>query len=202
VETAIGLVVSEDDGETFTRLGAGPIIGPSLKEPFLVGDGFVRTFGGQFHMWYIFGTAWSSPSPSAPAERTYKIGHSTSLDGLTWAPGSGRQIIPDILGPDECQALPSVIEIDGRYHLFFCYRPSVDFRRNPSRGYRIGHAWSDDLADWVRDDADPHLEGGPDDWDRDMQCYPNVFELDDRVYLLYNGNEFGRHGFGAAVLEQ
>jgi hypothetical protein len=35
-----------------------------------------------------------------------------------------------------------------------------------------------------------------------MLCYPNVFECDDRVYILYNGNEFGRHGFGAAVLER
>ena len=34
-----------------------------------------------------------------------------------------------------------------------------------------------------------------------MLCYPNVFECDGNVYLLYNGNEFGRHGFGVAVLE-
>jgi hypothetical protein len=29
-----------------------------------------------------------------------------------------------------------------------------------------------------------------------------VFESDGEVYLLYNGNDFGRHGFGAAVLEK
>ena len=34
-----------------------------------------------------------------------------------------------------------------------------------------------------------------------MQCYPHVFECDGKVYLLYNGNEFGRHGFGLARLE-
>ena len=28
-----------------------------------------------------------------------------------------------------------------------------------------------------------------------------LFECDGSVYLLYNGNEFGRHGFGIAVLE-
>ena len=41
----------------------------------------------------------------------------------------------------------------------------------------------------------------PGDWDSDMLCYPHVFECDGQVYLLYNGNEFGRYGFGAAVLE-
>jgi hypothetical protein len=29
-----------------------------------------------------------------------------------------------------------------------------------------------------------------------------VFECDGKVYMLYNGNEFGRHGFGLAVLDQ
>jgi hypothetical protein len=33
-----------------------------------------------------------------------------------------------------------------------------------------------------------------------MQCYPHVFECDGKVYLLYNGNEFGRYGFGLAEL--
>jgi hypothetical protein len=34
-----------------------------------------------------------------------------------------------------------------------------------------------------------------------MLCYPNLFQRDGQTYLLYNGNEFGRHGFGIAVLE-
>jgi hypothetical protein len=34
-----------------------------------------------------------------------------------------------------------------------------------------------------------------------MLCYPHVFELNAKVYMLYNGNEFGRYGFGLAELE-
>jgi sucrose-6-phosphate hydrolase SacC (GH32 family) len=201
VETAIGLAISHDDGLTFERIGPGPVLAASLNEPFLVGDGFVRVFGGTFHMWYIFGTGWTQFTPSGAPERTYKIGHAVSADGVNWVKEEGRRIVRDRLGPLESQALPSVIEIDGRYHMFFCYRESLDFRTNPARGYRIGHAVSDDLSDWVRDDSNPQLEGGPGDWDGDMQCYPHVFECDGRVILLYNGNEFGRFGFGAAVLE-
>ena len=33
-----------------------------------------------------------------------------------------------------------------------------------------------------------------------MMCYPNVFECDDDIYMLYNGNEFGKYGFGLAKL--
>lgn len=202
VDTAIGLAISHDDGLTFQRMGDGPVLTASLHEPCLVGDGFVKVIGEVFHMWYIFGTGWKQYSPDISPDRTYKIGHAVSSDGITWHKEEARQIIPDRLGADESQALPSVIEINGRYHMFFCYRQSFDFRKTPGRGYHIGHAWSDDLMNWTRHDDNPLFNITPYDWDSDMQCYPHVFECDGNIYLLYNGNEFGRYGFGLAVLEK
>jgi sucrose-6-phosphate hydrolase SacC (GH32 family) len=169
----------------------------------LVGDGFVLQEGGSYHMWYIFGTGWRSYEGSSVPERTYKIGHAESVDGIDWSKTSeGTAIIPDALGEAESQALPCVIKIAGIYHMFFCYRHSWDFRTNPKRGYRIGHAFSKDLMNWVRDDQEIPLEHNDGSWDSDMMCYPGVCESRGQTYLLYNGNEFGRHGFGAAVLER
>jgi hypothetical protein len=202
VETAIGLATSSDGGLTFQRMGHGPVLSASLHEPYLVCDGFVKRIRGVYHMWYIFGTSWKTYSPGSTPDRTYKIGHATSADGVEWSRCDSRSIIPDQLGPDECQALPTVIEIDGRYHMFFCFRESFNFRSDKGRGYRLGHAWSDDLVIWTRDDDDPKLEGTAGDWDSDMQCYPHVFRCDGKVYLLYNGNQFGREGFGMAELER
>lgn len=200
VDTAIGLAISRDGGLTFQRIGDGPVLAASVHEPCLVGDGFVKVIDGVFHMWYIFGTGWKKFSPDEPPDRTYKIGHATSSDGVNWTKEEARQIITDNLGADESQALPTVIEIDGRYHMFFCYRQSFDFRKTKGRGYRIGHAYSDDLVSWTRDDENPHLDVTPGEWDSDMLCYPHVFECDSKVYLLYNGDEFGRYGFGLAEL--
>ncbi len=59
VDTSIGLALSHDDGRSFERLGDGPVLTASLREPFLVADPFVRHYDGNFHMWYIFGTAWN-----------------------------------------------------------------------------------------------------------------------------------------------
>lgn len=202
VDTAIGLAISRDDGLTFKRIGDGPVVAASLHEPCLVGDGFVKVIGGVFHMWYIFGTGWRRFSAEAPPDRTYKIGHAVSADGINWVKEEARQIISDRLGADESQALPTVIGVDDRYHMFFCYRQSSDFRTNKSRGYRIGHAYSDNLNDWLRDDDNPCLNPTPGGWDSDMMCYPHVFECDGKIFLLYNGNEFGRFGFGLAELEQ
>ena len=152
-------------------------------------------------MWHIFGTNWKKLSSDADPDRTYKIGHAVSSDGINWVKEESRQVIADRLGTDESQALPTVIEIDGRYHMFFCFRQSFDFRKNKERSYRIGHAYSDDLMNWTRDDHHPLLDVTQGEWDSDMLCYPHVFECDGEVYLLYNGNEFGRYGFGLAVLE-
>ncbi len=201
VDTAIGLAISRDDGLSFERIGNGPVLAQSLHEPCLVGDAFVRRIGGQFHMWYIFGTGWKRFAPDAAPDRTYKIAYAVSPDGIAWRKEEARQIIPDRLGADESQALPTVIRIGDRWHMFFCYRQSFDFRANPDRGYRIGHAWSDDMSNWTRNDDHPRLDIVPGEWDSDMQCYPHAFECGERVYLLYNGNEFGRYGFGLAVLE-
>lgn len=201
VDTAVGLAISHDNGLTFQRIGNGPVLAASLHEPYLVGDGFVKVINGIFHMWYIFGTGWKKFSPESMPDRTYKIGHATSKDGIEWTKEEARSIIPDRIGADESQALPTVISIGQRHHMFFCYRESFDFRQTKGRGYRIGHAWSDDLLNWTRDDKTPQLEGSPGEWDSDMQCYPHVFECDGKVFLLYNGNEFGRYGFGLAELE-
>jgi len=200
VDTAIGLAISNDEGLTFQRIGIGPILAASQNEPCLVGDGFVKVINNVFHMWYIFGIGWKTYSLDNAPDRTYKIGHAISLDGINWTKEEARRIIPDRLGPDESQALPTVILIGKLYHMFFCYRESFDFRQTLGRGYRIGHAWSEDLVNWERDDEKLKLTGTPSEWDSDMQCYPHAFECDGKVFLMYNGNEFGRYGFGLAEL--
>jgi hypothetical protein len=205
VETSVGLAVSRNGGLTFERVGPGPVIGPSLREPCLVGDAFVRSFHGVFHMWTMFGTGWKHfPGEPAP-DRIYKIGHATSHDGVQWTKEEGRAVIPNRLGPEECQALPSVMQVGSRYLMVFCYRQAYGFRTDPARGYRLGQAWSDDLSKWIRADDLPRFEleaaSIENSWDSDMACYPHLVEIDGRVHLLYNGNAFGREGFGAAVLE-
>jgi hypothetical protein len=201
VETAVGRVRSVDGGRTFTRDGLGPVHGPSLHEPFLVGDAFVRRFGGELRMWRMFGQRWLEPAPGGEPERVYKIGSARSKDGLHWERQDGVAILPDRIGPDERQALPAVAEVGGRYLMVFCYRDAVGFRTDPRRGYRLGQAWSDDLERWTRDDDHPSFPASSEEWDSEMVCYPHIFAMNGQTLLLYNGNAFGRDGFGAAVLE-
>ena len=200
-DASIGLAISDDEGLSFRKLGSGPVMAASLHEPFLVADAFVRRTDGQFRMWYIFGTHWKKFAEDEPPDRVYKIAHATSDDGICWR-RDGRRIIADKLNADECQALPTVFCLGGRHHMYFCYRQAHGFRKQSDNAYRIGYAFSDDLINWVRDDSLAGIDVPGEGWDSQMQCYPHVFELDGKVCMLYNGNEFGRHGFGLAVLDQ
>jgi hypothetical protein len=89
---------------------------------------------------------------------------------------------------------------NGKYHMFFCYRYSEDYR-SKAKGYRIGYAHSDNLTDWIRDDAKAGIDVSEEGWDSEMISYPHVFELDGKIYLAYLGNQVGREGFGLAMLE-
>jgi len=202
VETSIGLAISKDNGLSFKKIGSGPVLTSSLHEPLLVCDGFVKNYNDVFHMWYIYGIGWKKePDDKLPA-RVYKIAHATSKDGTVWEKEEGKQIIPDVLNTNECQALPSVVKSDGLYHMYFCYRFASDFRKNSNRGYRLGYAYSENLKDWIRDDENVGIHLSEAGWDSQMMCYPHVFECDSNIYLLYNGNEFGKYGFGIAILER
>tara|TARA_B110000483_G_scaffold194267_1_gene231432 strand:+ start:49 stop:1002 length:954 start_codon:yes stop_codon:yes gene_type:complete len=200
IDSGIGLTVSSDNGNTFKRIGEGPVLSASLHEPFLILDGFVRKFNDVFYMFYIFGKKWSKTTKQHKSERVYKIGYATSMDGINWVKAN-KSIIEDKIDENECQALPSVIKIRERYHMYFCYRSMLGFREDKKKAYSLGYAYSDDLINWTRDDNNSGIKQEVNSWDSNMMCYPNVFKLNNEVFLLYNGNEFGKYGFGLARLD-
>lgn len=201
VDSGIGFAISNDNGKTFERLGDGPIISASISEPFLMGDAFVRKFNDKYYMFYIFGKKWCEATQEHDPERVYKITYATSEDGINWIK-SNKCIVSDVIDENECQALPTVMKIGSRYHMYFCYRNMIGFRQEKGKGYRLGYAYSDDLINWTRDDKLGGISLSDSGWDSEMMCYPNIFEMDGNIYLLYNGNHFGKDGFGLAILDR
>ena len=200
IDMAIGLAFS-DDGICFEKFGlGGPVMSANVNEANLIGDPFVLFRGGKFHMWYIYGDAWRKSRNAAHPERVYKIAYAVSEDGVNWE-RDGISIIPNKFA-DEAQAYPTVAFWRDTFHMYFCYRNIFDFRDNKKNSYRLGYASSADGLTWRRDDSSSGIDIAPCGWDSEMMCYPNIFECDGGLYLLYNGNEFGRHGFGIAKLKE
>lgn len=195
---AIGLAKSVDGGETFSRLGSGPVLSYSIDEPMTVSGPKIRRFNNQWYLWYVAGNKWKVVD--GRPESIFKIRMATSADGSHWTKRNVNLIEP-VLEEDECQASPDVLYYENKYHMFFSYKYSSNFR-STERGYRIGYASSNDLGDWVREDLKAGLGTSADnEWDNQSVAYPHVFELDDTLYMLYLGNDVGRFGFGLAVLE-
>ena len=194
---AIGAAVSRDGGKNFEKMGTGPILSYSLDEPFILSGPKVRRFFGQWQLFYIAGKKWKIVD--GRAEPVYKIRIATSEDGIHWTK-TNRDLVPSRIEEDEAQASPDVFFANGKFHMFFCYRYSSDFR-SKQRGYRIGYASSLDLIHWKRDDSKAGIDVSEDGWDAQMVSYPHVFELDGKIYMAYLGDQVGRNGFGLAVLE-
>ncbi len=194
---SIGLAISHDDGKTFKRAGEGPLLTSNIDDPFVLSGPKIRYFNDKWYLWYVAGTLWQEHD--GKVEAVYKIRMAVSDDGLNWE-RDGKDIIASRIENDECQASPDVFYYQNRYHMFFCYKYSLNFRDN-SRGYRIGYAFSDDLRTWTRDDSMAGIDVSECGWDDQSVSYPHVFELDGEIYMLYLGNQFGKHGFGLAKLE-
>ncbi len=194
---AIGSAISLDGGNTFQKLGNGPTIGFTPDEPFVLSGPKIRRFNDQWYLFYIAGRKWKIVD--GRAEPVYKIRMATSNDGLNWKKHH-QDLIESRIETDEAQASPDVFHANGKYHMFFCYRFSSNYR-NKQRGYRIGYASSFDLVNWVREDSKVGIDVSEQGWDAEMISYPHVFELDGSIYMAYLGDQVGRYGFGLAVLD-
>ena len=194
---AIGVAVSRDEGQSFSRLGPGPLLSYSPDEPFVISGPKIRRFHGIWYLFYIAGRKWKLVD--GRPEPVYKIRMATSADGFTWAKAN-RDLVESRIEEDEAQASPDVIYRNGKYHMFFCYRHSSHYR-GKDRGYRIGYASSADLQNWERNDTLAGIDVSLAGWDSEMVAYPHVFENQGSLYMAYLGNQVGRHGFGLARLE-
>ena len=114
-----------------------------------------------------------------------------SLDGLNWQP-TGRIAI-DVEGPPEFAiSRPCVVRDPGLFRMWYS-------RRNPN--YKLGYAESTDGLVWRRRDDIVELVGPPGTWETETVEYASVFDHGGSRYMLYNGNGYGRTGFGLAILE-
>jgi hypothetical protein len=69
-----------------------------------------------------------------------------------------------------------------------------------SKGYRLGYAESEDGYTWQRYDENLNLTTSTTGWDSEMMGYPAFVSTKYGAYLFYNGNEYGKYGFGYAKL--
>jgi hypothetical protein len=190
-----GVARSDDGGVTFRKVFMGPILDRTKFELFSATSPEVR-YDGDWHMWYCSGTNWHEVN--GKLEHTYDIKYATSDDGLNWRQNNQ----PVIIQKDKFEAItkPTVIEIGGKFHMWYCYRGTFDFRGG-SDAYKMGYADSLDLVTWKRQDHLAGIDLSQDGWDSEMIAYPATIKIGNETFMFYNGNSFGKKGFGYAQLK-
>ena len=71
------------------------------------------------------------------------------------------------------------------------------FKRGINSNYQIYSAINENNV-WISGD-NPCIENGNfGEWDSNEQCYPFIIRYDDKEYMFYSGNKYGRGGLGIA----
>ncbi|HET6914355.1 MAG TPA: hypothetical protein VFH71_13555 [Rhodanobacteraceae bacterium] len=194
---SIGVAISTDGGETFERAWFGPILDRNRDEPYYTGAVEVMPEHGRFRMWYTSVTEWVMIN--GKPEIRYHIKYAESPDGIDWRRPGISCIPPN--HPEEATARPSVLRIGDEYLMWYSRRHINGFRSRRESMYRAGFARSKDGIAWVREDDLAGIEPSGSGWDGDAIAYPYAIYVNGRLMLFYNGNDFGRSGFGYAIGE-
>ena len=190
---SIGIAEWDLERDTFRKIYQGPIIDRTKDFPQFTATPHVIHHNNIFKAWFSTGKKWTilnnRPEPS------YKIEYAESKDGINWI--RNGEIAIDFRDKYEyALGVPRVFtDLGSRFQIWFSARGSKS-----SNSYRIYYAESDDLKNWIRKDSSVGIDVSKTGWDSEMICYPYLFKHNNDVYMLYNGNSYGKTGFGIAVL--
>ena len=185
-----GLAIKK--GNTFMKLSSYPnLLNRSESDPFSTFAPFILCVKGEWFMWYVSLIKWED------SKHFYHIKLAKSLDGISWHPEN--TICIDFRDSFEYAiARPVVIFENNIFKMWFSSRASESIKT-----YRISYAESIDGIHWIRMDDEVDLDVSSNEtWDSSMICYGYVFDHNESRYMLYNGNNYGKTGFGLAVLNR
>lgn len=169
---------------------ASPLLGADQTDPLSLSYPWVSQCpSGGYVMVYGSTRCWDAGN----GEMLHVLNHATSDDGLAWV--RHGLAVPFEISRIQAFSRPTVVYADnGTAEMWFSYRSG--------RGetYRIGYAVNDGKG-WRLALEDVGIDVSTDGWDAEMIEYPYVFDHNGRRYMLYNGNGYGRTGFGLAIYE-
>lgn len=185
---SIGLAIG-DSSNHYIRYANGPIVDRSMQEPHFCASCCVLQENDCWRMWYLSCTGWTQEDERP--KHHYHIKYAESDDGISWR-RDGAIAIDYANEGEYAISRPSVIRDRDNWKMWYSFR---------GQSYRIGYAESEDGRNWIRRDHLVGIEVSISGWDSEMIEYPFVFDHNGQRFMLYNGNGYGKTGFGIAVLE-
>lgn len=192
---SIGLAISQD-GIHFERYSPAPLMDRSLEEVYFNTAPYVVKGQQGWEMYYVSCTAWKVLD--GKTEPQYTVKRAISDDGVHW--NRENKILLEYDEQGEAFGRPCLLNSSAEKRtLFFSFRKLLGYRNVVGSAYQTAYAeWDEDLEIWKKKYADTLPLGQEGEWDEQMACYGHVFEHRGIHWMLYNGNDFGKSGFGYA----
>lgn len=176
----IGLAKSSSMGKDFVRFGKVPIMDRSEEDPFSMSYPWVMRTDSRFEMWYGSNRKWGKTK----RDMEHVIKHAWSVDGIQWT-RDPKAVFP-LNETMQAMSRPTVISSDQRVHMLL----SVKDRDGK---YSLRYAIRENDKPWIMKNNSFYPSGA---WDSQSQSYPSFFKMGNEVFVLYNGNGYGKTGFG------
>ena len=184
---SIGLAIQAIDSN-FERYSKGPLMGRDIHDPYTISYPWVMKDKDKWKMWYGTHLQWNRPEERESFLHALK--YAESDDGIHWTKHAKIVLPIDSSKGEYAIAKPCVIKENDIYKMWYAHRGDK---------YRIGYAESKDGIQWIRKDAEAYINVSDSGWDSESIEYPFVFKHHENKYMLYNGNGYGKTGFGLAV---
>ena len=173
----IGYATSTD-GNTWTKYASNPVLSPGSTGAWdakYVKDPWVLKIGNVYHMWFVGGMTTSGDH----------IGHAISTDGTTWTRDSANPVFapePTNKWEQYYVSNPCVLYDSGRFVMYYSATYTALSK------HRVGRAYSDNGASWIRDMANPVLDwGNLTEWDDDGVMLGSIFVEGSLHHMYYQG---------------
>ena len=183
----IGVAVARNGDAAFRKMSRAPLLDRSDVDPFSISYPWVLNDEGRWRMWYGSNLAWGA----RPETMAHVIKEADGSDALHWT-RAGAIAIEGRSPAEYAISRPCVLKENGLYRMWYSHRGDT---------YRIGYAESRDGSRWTRRDEAVGIDVSPSGWDSESIQYAHVLRHRGRLYMLYNGNHYGKTGFGLALCE-
>ena len=184
---SIGLSVTSLEYPNFKQYSEAPIVDRHHVDPYSISYPWVMFDDGIWKMWYGSNLSWGTKD----SDMLHVIKYAESTDAIHWR-REGLIALNLKSNAEYALSKPCVLKENGIYKMWYSYRGSA---------YRIGYAESTDGLNWIRKDEEVGIDVSDFGWDSEMIEYAFVFNHAGQKYMLYNGNGYGKTGFGLAILE-
>jgi hypothetical protein len=181
-EGRVGSISINENGDLM-QLDPEPWMDLDSEDPISLSYPAIYTFNNSTKIWYGSTISWDTGN----GEMLHILKEATiSEDGQII---KSNIEIPHILGSAQAFSRPAIVAIEKSHLMAYSYR-------GDGTKYRIGFILLEDFSSASHLGGISPLLTSISEWESDMVEYPSFFRFKNQLFMLYNGNSFGKTGVG------